>query len=135
MRGLALGDDGEAADGLAGGLESALRPKRGFKYEGAVGVASDPANRTRGPRAAHFLVGVEQHDRSERKRQLELMDCPQCEHHVHQPGLHVQHAGTAHGVRRGRDGHLLERADRPDGVAMAQQQLSAVPRSRAAVRA
>jgi hypothetical protein len=121
--GPALDGDREAAGGLASRLQLPRPPERRFQDEGPHRAAGQPANERGGVGAADLLVGVDHDHTFGRWPQAEVGHRTQRVEHLHQSALHVEDARPPDGFPLDADRHLSHRADRPDGVAVADEQL------------
>ncbi len=74
--------------------------------------------------AADLLVAVDQEDGGQRRFLAQFLQGAQGEEALHQPGLHVIAARPAQHVPVDNQRHLGQCADRPDGVAVAEQELA-----------
>ena len=74
-------------------------------------------------RAAGLLIGRDDRDRRGGQRAPDGGNCPQRKDHLHQPSLHVEHAGAANLIVDHAHRHGLLGPDRPHGVAVADQEL------------
>ena len=120
---------GEGADGLAARLQGAAAPERRLEHQGAHRSAGEPRDVPPRVAAADLLVaGDHQH-----RRDLGLgSGGPQRaegEDRLDQAPLHVEDARPEQPAAVGAHGHLLERADGPDRVEVADQQLVGEPPS------
>lgn len=123
MGGAAVDDDGEVGQPLAGGLQLAFRPGGRLEDERAGRFPRQLLDDRPRLDAADLLVGVDEKDRGERRLQPQLAQGHQGVDALHQTALHVEAAGAAQDVAVDLQRHFGQRADRPDGVAMAEQEL------------
>ncbi len=123
MRRLPLDDDGETPHALSGRLELPGQAERGFHNERPLHDAGQPADVPGGTGAPHLLVRVDEDHGGHGRLQTQRRYRPEREDHLHEPGLHVVDAGPPHDPAFRPDRHLLRGPERPDGVAVAEQEL------------
>src|SRR5919199_5595010 len=123
MRGLPFDDYREAPHALAGRLELPRGPQRRLQNECPLGDARESTDVSRGFPAADLLIRVDEEHRGDGGLELEVPQYPQREQHLHQPALHVVYTGTPDHAVSSLDRHLLKRPERPDGIAVPEQEL------------
>ena len=109
--------------GFPGGLQLARPAKSRLQDEGPGRAACQAANERCGIGTTNLLVGVD-HDHTLGSRpEAEVFHDLDCVEHLHQAALHVKNARPADSFPVNANRHLAHRADRPDGVAVAHEQL------------
>ena len=81
------------------------------------------ANGLRRLRAANLLVGVDEEDRVHRGPFAKRLECANGEYRLHQSSLHVKNAWAMKSSVGKMDGHFFDRAQRPNRITVAKQQL------------
>ncbi len=124
--GLAEDLDREAQRSLAPGLEIAGGAERRLEHEDPAHPPRQRIDARERFGAADLLVGVDEEGRLDLRGEAELAQGAQGEDPLHEAALHVVGAGAEEAAVADLDRHSLDGPQRPDGVAMSDEELSPV---------